>query len=509
MMNKLLKTIKSRFFISGIVILLEFILLLVVFIFLIRHSIIIAIMSYIFYIGIFLYIINKNETPENKLPWIIIVMLLFVVGAFIYMLLCSNNQNKDIVAKFKKNKQKLKPYLQDETLEILKNENLDAYLQANYINNTTGLPSYDNTKVDYYKIGEEYYNALIMDLEKSEHFIFMEYFIIDEGKMWNPIYDILKQKVSNGVKVYLMYDDFGCMATLDETYYKKLTSEGINCIPSNKLQPEFSKIYNNRDHRKITVIDGKIGYTGGINIADEYINEKVRFGHWKDTGIRLEGKGVKNLTALFLEMWNMQNKKTLELEEFMNIEYKDIKIDGIVCPYGDGPVDFYKDSIGKNVYLNMLNSARNYVYITTPYLICDNQILNALCTSAKKGVDVRIITPHIPDKKLVLLMTQSNYKTLIDSGVKIYEYTPGFIHAKQFICDDIYAICGTINLDYRSLVHHFECGVWMYKMESIQHMKNDFLETQNISLEITGSKAKLKGLKRLLTEIMKIFFPLF
>lgn len=508
-MEKILKVIRSRFFVSAFVILLEFIQLLIVFSLLYKHFTLMAIMAYIFYIGVFIYIINKYESPEFKLPWVIIIMLFFVMGAFVFILFAGNEENKKLAKLFKKNKEETWSYLkQDDSLNELKNENMDAFLQANYINNSTSFPCYKNTKLMYYKIGEDFHKELISSLKKAEHFIFMEYFIIEEGKMWNPIYEILREKSSQGVKIYVIYDDFGCMSTLDEKYYKKLNKEGINCIPSNIFKPILSRIHNNRDHRKITVIDGKIGFTGGINIADEYINARVKHGHWKDTAVKLEGEAVKSLTSLFLEIWNTQNKKRIDVKEFLDIKYEIIEEDGVVAPYGDGPEEFYKDNVSKSVYLNILSSAKKYVYITTPYLICDYEILNALCLCAKRGVDVRIITPHIPDKKTVFWMTQSNYEILIKSGIKIYEYTPGFIHAKQFICDDIFATCGTINLDYRSLVHHFECGVWMYNVKCLENMKHDFLETQNVSKEIDHD-FKLKGVKKLVTEIMKAFFPLF
>ena len=509
-MDKIIKLIKSRYMFSALAILLVFIQLMVVFGLLYKYSYIIFILGYIFYIGVFLYIINKYKSPEFKLPWTIIMMLFFVMGAFAFLLLTSNNQNKELIKKFKRNKEKDKIYLeQDKTLEKLKIENISAYLQANYITSVTELPAYKNTKVTFYKIGEDFHNELLNSLSQAKHFILMEYFIIEEGKMWNPIYDILKEKVNDGVKVYVIYDDFGCMTTLDSNYYEKLNNHGINCIPSNKFKPIFSNIHNNRDHRKITVIDGLVGFTGGINLADEYINAKVKHGHWKDTAIKLEGEAVKNLTALFLETWNSQAETQIESSEFMNIVCKKIESKGVVIPYGDAPEVFYKDDIAKNVYLNMLNAAKKYVYITTPYLICDYEILNTICLCAKKGVDVRIIVPHIPDKKIVFWMTQSNYELLIQSGVKIYEYTPGFIHAKEFICDDLYASCGTINLDYRSLVHHFECGIWMYNTRCIEDMKEDFLETQNMSLEIALKDSKLKGIKKLIVEVMKVFFPLF
>ena len=426
------------------------------------------------------------------------------------MLLTSNNQNQKTINNFKENKEKTKKYLkQDNSLEELKEENIDAYLQANYIKNVTGMPCYKNTKVSYYKIGEEFYKALLESLKKAKKFIFMEYFIIEEGKMWNSILEVLKEKVNKGVKIFVIYDDFGCMTTLNDKYYKKLEVIGINCIPSNKFTPVLSKIHNNRDHRKITVIDGIIGFTGGINLADEYINEKVKFGHWKDTAIKLEGEGVKGLTALFLETWNTQCKNEIDVKEFMNIKYELNNEKCVVVPYGDGPEDFYENSVAKYVYLNILNSAKKYVYITTPYLICDYEIMNTICNCAKKGVDVRIVTPYIPDKKTVFWMTRSNYEILIESGVKIYEYTPGFIHAKQFICDDIFAVCGTVNLDYRSLIHHFECGVWFYNAECILDMKKDFNEIIEVSNEILNPKINLGSMKTIFVEVMKEFFPLF
>ncbi|MBQ8681818.1 MAG: cardiolipin synthase [Bacilli bacterium] len=509
-MEKLLKVVRSRFFISAFVILLELVQLFIVFGLFYKYSSLIVVLGYIFYVGVFLYIINKYESPEFKLPWVIIMMLFFVFGAFAFILLTSNDQNKDLITRFKNNKEKLKPYLrQNEVLERLKDKNMDAYLQANYISKVTELPVYQNTKVTYYKVGEEFHEALLDSLRNAKKFIMMEYFIIEEGKMWDSIYEVLKKKVNDGVKVYVIYDDFGCMTTLDEKYYEKLNCEGINCMPSNKFRAVMSRIHNNRDHRKITVIDGIVGFTGGINLADEYINEKVKHGHWKDTAVKLEGDAVDSLTALFLETWNCQNKQIIELADVMNQNVYKKQADGIVVPYGDGPEEFYHDSVGKNVYLNMINTAKRYVYITTPYLICDYEIMNALCVSSKKGVDVRIIVPHIPDKKTIFWMTQSNYDILIHSGVRIYEYTPGFIHAKEFISDDLFATCGTVNLDYRSLVHHFECGVWMYNISCIKEMKKDFLETLDISEEIIGKKVKLKGWKKLVTESMKIFFPLF
>ena len=505
-MKKIINVIKSRFFISAFCIVLVFAELMSVYLLLYKYFLPITILSKPFYFFVFLYIINKDESIEFKLPWIILILLMPIAGSFMYILLSSDGYSKIEQGRFKKHIQKCKEYDNDEKLKDIKNKG--AYLQAKYLCSSSEISIYDNSKVTYYKIGEDFNKALVDELKKAEKFIFMEYFIVEKGKMFNPILEILKEKAQNGVEVYFMYDDFGCITTLSESYYKELESFGIHAIPSIKFIAKFSNIHNNRDHRKITVIDGKVGFTGGINIADEYINEKEKHGHWKDTAIKIEGAAVKNLTKLFLGTWNFQNKEMLEYDKYLNVDCEKFTTDGLVIPYGDGPNLFYNESIGKNVYLNMIHMAKKYIYITTPYLICDNELLNALRLASKRGVDVRIITPHIPDKKWVFLMTRSNYYNLVKDGVKIYEYESGFIHAKEFVCDDMFATCGTINLDYRSLTHHFECGAWIYNMDTIKDMKKDILDTMNKSIEIDLKKSKLKGWEKLLAEFMKIYTPL-
>lgn len=508
-MKDLLQMLRSRFFLAALCIVLEFVQLLAVFILLYEYFLPITIMGWIFHVGVLLYLINRDEIPEFKLPWLIILFLLPVIGAFVFVLLSSNETSKKTTEKYKKVCLELKPY-QRQTVAIgeLKGWDAEAYTQANYLYSAASMPCYRNTKLDYYSIGEAFFSSLLDDLKSAERFIFMEYFIVQEGRMWNAIHAVLREKVSDGVSVYFMYDDFGCMTTLPEHYYKQLCREGIHCIPSNKFTPVLSNVHNNRDHRKITVIDGKVGYTGGVNLADEYINAVKKYGHWKDTAIRLEGEAVSSLSALFLASWNAQSRDSIDCEQFMEPSIPAVSSSGFVIPFGDGPAPLYQDTIGKNVYLNMIHGAKDYLYITTPYLICDHELLGALRMAAKKGVDVRLITPHIPDKKAVFLMTRSNYRVLIQDGVKIYEYTPGFIHAKNFVCDDKFAVCGTINLDYRSLVHHFECGAWMYDTGCIGDMKADFMATAASSELITMEKAKLRGWQRLLAELMKVFSPL-
>lgn len=510
-MKKILQFLGSRFFLGALCILLEFAQLLAVYILLYEFFLPVTILAWVFHFGVLLYLINRDEIPEFKMPWLIILFLLPVIGSFVFMLLSSNSTSRKEYARSEKAAKDMEKYQrQTARIDELKAQDTDAWLQANYLYTQAGMPCCGDTKTTYYPIGEDFHTVLLEELKKAEHFIFMEYFIVQEGVMWNPIHEILKEKAAQGVEVYFMYDDFGCMATLPWHYHKILTDKGINCEIAGKFSPVLSHIHNNRDHRKITVIDGKVGFTGGINLADEYINAIEKHGHWKDTAVRIEGEAVRNLMVLFLTNWNTQSKKhPIDYEKYMALQAQPTDGNGIVIPFGSGPEPIYTDTIGKNVYLNMISAAKEYLYITTPYLICDREILSALRIAAKKGVDVRIITPHIPDKRTVFFMTRSNYTALIEDGVKIYEYTPGFIHAKNYVCDDKFAVCGTINMDYRSLVHHFECGAWMYDTDCIADMKADFLHTMERSCKIDKNKAVMKGWQRLIAEIMKVFSPLF
>lgn len=510
-MRRLFKFIGSRFFLGAFCILLEFAQLLAVYILLYEFFLPVTILAWIFHFGVLLYLINRDEIPEFKMPWLIILFLLPVIGSFVFMLLSSNSTSRKEYLRFEKAAKDMEKYQQQTVLiNSLKEQDADAWLQANYLYGSAGMPCYGNTKTTYYSIGEDFHSALLDELKKAEHFIFMEYFIVQEGVMWNPIHEILKEKAAQGVEVYFMYDDFGCIAMLPWHYHKLLSGEGIHCEIAGKFSPVLSHIHNNRDHRKITVIDGRVGFTGGINLADEYINAVVKFGHWKDTAVKIEGGAVRSLMALFLMNWNTQSKKNpIDYTKYMSLPAWQTEGRGIVIPFGSGPGPIYTDTIGKNVYLNMINAAKDYLYLTTPYLICDREILSALRMAAKKGVDVRIITPHIPDKPTVFFMTRSNYKALLDDGVKIYEYTPGFIHAKNYVCDDKFAVCGTINMDYRSLVHHFECGAWMYGADCIEEMKADFLSTAAQSGMVDKNKAVMRSWQRMIAEIMKVFSPLF
>lgn len=459
-----------------------------------------------------LRILNKWENPSYKLAWATIILFIPVFGLTIYAMFGRSGLTRKKQHKFAKIHEDYKKELKQkkEIIGKIKLSSIEIERQVRYIADWADFPVYENTQTKYFPSGEEMFVSMCEELEKAEHFIFMEYFIIEEGEMWNKILNILERKAKSGVDVRLVYDDVGCATLLPARFYKTLQKKGIKCAAFNPCRPVLSVIMNNRDHRKILVIDGHTGYTGGINLADEYINKKVRFGYWKDTGIILKGDAVWNLTVMFLEMWTYITGIKDEHQLFYSDRYlkEEITGDGFVQPYADSPLDH--ETVGENVYMNIIARAKEYVYICTPYLIIDNEMTSVLCLAAKSGVDVRIITPGIPDKKIVYIMTQSYYERLIDAGVRIYQYKPGFIHAKSFVSDDKVATVGSINLDYRSLYMHFECGVYMYQSSGVMQVKDDFLNTLNVSEEITTEFCKSRSwFIRTFQGILRMVAPLF
>ncbi len=456
-----------------------------------------------------LHIVNSNANPGYKIAWIIPIMLLPIFGLLLYFLFGDNQLNKRQKEKMKNIYYKQLKYKDNHNIVMneLRYENLSAYNQVKYISDYSLSNVYKHTKTTYLSNGKIYFQKLLETIKNAKKYIFLEYFIISEGKMWNNILEVLKQKVEEGIEVRIIYDDFGCIMTLPNHYNKILEKEGIKTAVFNPFVPNLKSKFNNRDHRKIAVIDGHIAFTGGINLADEYIGEKVRFGHWKDNGIMLEGEAVWNFTVMFLSMWDFIKEENEDYEKYhSNYEYE-TSSDGFVIPYSDSPWD--NEAVGETVYLNLIAKANRYIYITTPYLVLDNEMITALSTAAKRGVDVRIITPGIPDKKLVNEVTKAYYDVLLKNGVKIYEYTKGFIHEKIFVVDDEYATIGTINLDYRSLYLHFECGVWLYDCSVIFTIKKDFTSTlkecKEIKLKNLGKLNWFNSLKR---QILKAFAPL-
>lgn len=457
-----------------------------------------------------LYIINGKSNPGYKIAWIIPVMGLPIFGVILYFIFGMNKVSDKEKEKLKKIYYEGKKNLDKNlVLEELKYESIVALGQAKYITEYSPTTVCKHTKTTYLKNGEEYYNYLIKALKNAKKYIFLEYFIISKGYMWTNILNILKEKIKEGVEVRIIYDDFGCITTLPNHYDKKLEKQGIKVAIFNKLIPTLRSRFNNRDHRKIAVIDGYIAFTGGINLADEYMNKKVRFGYWKDNGIMLEGEAAWNFTVMFLSMWDYIKNETADYKLYKpdhNLIYQ-TKTDGYIIPYNDSPWD--NEAVGETIYLNLINKSNRYVYITTPYLIIDNEMITALITAAKRGVDVRIITPGIPDKKTVNEVTKAYYDQLIEGGIKIYEFTKGFIHAKTFVVDDEYSVVGTVNLDYRSLYLHFECGVWMYHSHTINQIKQDIENTLKKSKQIKLKKRqKLSFLDSLKRQILKAFAPL-
>ncbi len=458
-------------------------------------------------------IINNNMNPVYKMAWIIPVLLFPVFGLVFYILFGGKKLGKRSKKKMQSINDETKELLipNKSTLKEINSQNKTAANQSRYIQNHAKYPPYSNITSKYFKNGEEKFKKLIEELKKAKEYIFLEYFIIEEGEMWNTILNILCKKTSEGVDVRVIYDDFGCLLTLPYNYNKKLQKLGIKTAIFNPIMPVLTSKYNNRDHRKIAIIDGQTAFTGGMNLADEYINRVERFGHWKDSAIMIRGEAVWSMTVMFLSMWHYLTGEQEDLEYFKKTSYvSDNNLDvsdGYVQPFADSPLD--DEAVGEVVYLNIINKAQDYVYITTPYLIIDNEMITALTSAAKSGVDVRIITPYCADKWYMHKVTRSYYKELIESGVKIYEYTPGFIHSKSYVSDDKYGVVGTINMDYRSLFLHFECGVWLYDCSVISEMKSDFVKTLNESKQITEEElTRNKDYQTLSGSILRVFAPL-
>ena len=458
-----------------------------------------------------IYLSSKKDNPAYKLAWTIPILLFPLFGGLLYLFFGVRKSSRSLLRKMDAAVKYTAPMLENspDVTKRLFGLNKDAYCQSEYIAKYAGFPAYCDTTTEYLPLGEIKFKRLKEELLKAKHFIFLEYFIIGEGIMWGEVLEILEQKVKEGVEVRVMYDDAGCMGLIPYNYASVLRKKGIKAAVFNPFNPYLSPQLNNRDHRKIAVIDGHTGFTGGINLADEYINAYPKHGHWKDASIMLKGNGVWNLTVMFFQLWNVATGEEDDYDRYRpHIHHSEsFESDGFVQPYGDAPTD--DENVGELVYLNMIGRAKSYIYINTPYLIIDNELMTALSLAAKSGVDVRIVTPHHGDKWFVFMVTQSYYLQLIEEGVKIYEYTPGFIHSKTFVCDDLYATVGTVNLDFRSLYLHYECGVWMYKNSSVQSVKEDFLKTLDVCQRITAEECRSVPLwKRILRSILRVFAPL-
>ena len=437
-----------------------------------------------------LFLINSRMDPSSKITWLLIITTFPVFGALLYAFVKSDIGHRALKAKIDSINKSTHDLISqnDDVLVDLKMVNPNAASMAQYVRTKGCHPMYRCQDIAYFSSGEEKFESVLIELERAERYIFLEYFIIAEGEMWSRVLKVLKRKAREGVDVRVMYDGTCEFSTLPHSYPKKLEEYGIKCKPFAPIRPFLSTHYNYRDHRKIIVIDGKVAYTGGINFADEYINKIEKYGHWKDTAIKVCGECATSFALMFLKMWNI-NEKNADFSYITNTSHDcNCKYNGFILPYSDCPLD--NDKVGERVYVDILNRATKYVHIMTPYLILDAVTENAIKYAAERGVDVRIILPGIPDKKIPYALAKSHYKSLIESGVKIFEYTPGFVHAKVFVCDDKEAVVGTINLDYRSLYHHFECGAYIFDADCISDIQKDYENTEEKCMEITEETIK-------------------
>ena len=456
-----------------------------------------------------LYIIRRDENPAYKLAWLLLFGIMPLFGVLVYALLGNKHLSRRLRRKLEAVEAEHRPSAPSSVTDALPPR---FAATCRYLTRYGSYPAYANTDVRYFALGDELFPALLADLERAERYIFLEYFIIAEGCMLDAIMDVLKRKAAAGLDVRIIYDDIGCEAATPLSFVVEAERHGIRCLAFNPIVPLLSVVMNHRDHRKFTIIDGRVAYTGGINIADEYINQKQRFGHWKDTGLRLEGEAVHSIVTMSLNLWNALRPTEQDYSPFLPPPAVLPPSSGrpaLVLPYSDSPLD--DENVGETVYLEILSQAQDYVYIFTPYLVIDAEMQTALCTAAKRGVDVRIVVPGIPDKKTVFRLTRSYYSVLMQAGVRMYEYAPGFLHAKSFLSDDRIGVVGTINMDYRSLYLHFECGTLLWDGDAVRDLKADCLDTIAKSHEI--ARRELKKPRRLILRfvdaVLRALSPLF
>ncbi len=462
----------------------------------------------LFNIIMVLYLLNSGINPTAKITWLILIILFPVFGALLLLYTQTEIGHRAVKMRVAQLIEETDGYIEQEeqTVASLEKENPGVASMAAYIRHTGCYPVFDNTRVTYFSSGEDKFAEMLIQLERAEHFIFLEYFIIEEGLMWGKILEILARKAKLGVEVRVMYDGMCEFSTLSHDYPERLRALGIACKMFAPVIPFASTHYNYRDHRKILVIDGHTAFNGGVNLADEYINQVERFGHWKDTAVMLEGGAVKSFTLMFLQMWNI-DEQTPEFRQYLCSAPSAKDERGYVIPYGDCPLD--GDKVGERVYMDILNRADRYVHIMTPYLILDGELETALKYAAERGVDVKIILPGIPDKKAPYALAKTHYASLLKSGVGIYEYIPGFVHAKVFVSDDNKAVVGTINLDYRSLYHHFECATFLYETGCIPEIERDFTDTLARCRQVTAETIRNEKLRtRIFGSLLKVIAPL-
>ena len=453
------------------------------------------------------YVINTRANPAIKLSWCVLIAVFPVFGVVLYFYVQTDLGSRLTIKQQKRTREQIRKFIlpQEELMENIAGEDPEFYNFARYMHQWADAPVFGNTDTEYFSLGDDAFPRMLEELEKAEKFIFLEYFIVAPGYMWDRILEILARKAAEGVDVRMIYDGNCAVASLPYRYPKELERMGIRCKVFSPFRPFVSTHYNNRDHRKILVIDGHTAFTGGINIQDRYINREQVYGHWKDNALMLKGDAARSFTLMFLQFWNADEKKK-EYAPYLKQPTPADPAKGYVIGYCDSPMD--EERVGEMVYLNILNQAKHYVYIMTPYLILDNEMVTALQFAAKRGVDVRIVLPHIPDKRIAFAMAKSHYGELTEAGVKIYEYTPGFVHSKVFLSDDIHAVVGTINLDYRSLYLHYECAAYLYRVDALKDIREDFEKTMEVSMQVTREMVRSSIIGRLVGRLLKVAAPL-
>lgn len=505
----LLRIVFSRFGITALLLVIQLIILATLFFWFDEDLEYFALASTTFTLLIMLHLFMLDMESSAKLTWMFLLTLVPLPAAIMLLFTEKDSGHSRMSRRLQRLIRDSKGSIAQEESVLREQDVVESSADSlcRYLNLSNTFPIYNASQVTFFPLGEYKFKAMLEELKKAEKFIFLEYFIIDEGLMWGSILKILADKAAQGVEVRVMYDGMCEISTLTSDYPKRLEKLGIKCKSFSPLTPFISTQYNYRDHRKILVIDGKVAFNGGVNLADEYINEIVRFGHWKDTALMIKGKAVDSYTHMFLQMWHLTElKKDLDWSAYFGLADAQ-ENDGYIIPYCDSPLDKFK--VGETVYMDILNRAKSYVHIMTPYLILDNELEMSITYAAQRGVDVKLILPGIPDKKMPYALAKTHYKHLLDCGVKIYEYTPGFVHAKVFVSDDEKAVVGTINLDYRSLYHHFECATYMLKTGCIPQIEEDFEDTLEKCSEVTYETIKKTRLSyKIRGGIMKIFAPL-
>ena len=463
-----------------------------------------------------LYLLYRHDSLAYKISWILFITFMPVVGLVVFFLWGNSKLRKKKELEIRRVRVETEDILKNSDKEIEELEKIDKYKvnEVKYMTNITGYPLYKNKGVEYFSIGEEFFDSMKKDLLKAKKYILIEFYIIAKGKLADEVFNILKEKVKEGVKVQIIVDSLGGLFRFPKDYREELEEAGIEIYVFNKLSVVLSGYMNYRDHRKIIVIDGVCSYTGGVNLADEYANIIERYGHWKDVGIKIAGEASWSFTVMFLRTLEQMCKFQIDYEWYKKISDEFIskwnlteQKSGYVLPFADGP-DNRKNPI-ESIYLQTINYAKEYIYITTPYFVISESLLTALLNSARSGVDVRVVLPHIPDKKLVQKVTRSYYEVLLEAGVRVYEYGPGFIHSKTFVVDDDTAIVGTANLDFRSLHLNFECVNWMYKTSEEMKVKEDFEKMLNDCIEINLDEWKKRSIfKKIWEVILTAFAPM-